>query len=120
MLITTSQMNDWYFFLERDELQKLKKETLEGMRIHKGEIIGKLELNVDIAFCREKKGRTVFDYSEPVKVTLRDDDYQRIVERGTIELHEGFRHLNFLDINRLSVQHQFLYGELQAVIEREK
>jgi hypothetical protein len=99
--------SDVYIFFENDEIERLEKERIRGtyfnLRAHK--VAGLLEASVNdkisdkiVAIGKKNNKGLVIKLNLQMKTT----EYQRLKERRTAGLHEGFRHIELLDSNCLN------------------
>jgi hypothetical protein len=104
MIGYTANGNDIYIFLEGQDATLLQNSKLTGEYVDskKMQIAGSLEL-----FLEELPGDLISvlpenDADGDIKnmiVKVKPYAYHRLKEKGSYELHEGFRHISLLDTN---------------------
>ena len=119
MLGYTHDNNDIFVFFENDELSRLREEKIQGNHIHAShpDVIGDLETVVDEELCKKKMElivTTIQKYQNgaisSMIVSIMQRVYDDLIKRGKYQLHEGYRHINFLDADRLNFSDKFLYN----------
>lgn len=114
MLGYTHKNNDLFVFFENDELSRLNKEIIRGFHINATEEISKLEAAVDNELCKMELIATTTQ-KETISISIMRRVYDSLIERGKYELHEGYRHINLQDANRLDFSQEMLYEELKTL-----
>lgn len=111
--------NDIFLFFENDELLRLRGEKIKGSYVQViPEERGELEIVID-----EETGKRKMELigvtktcSPPIyliHIRLMQRVYEQLQERGHYELHEGFRHINIREVNRLDFENQRFYESLK-------
>ncbi len=98
--------NDVYVFFEKGEVKTLETKTLQGVYINqeRGEENGVLECRVSDSLPLGSQAEA--DLTRPegtlrMDVELLRSVYERLVERHSVELHQGFRHIHLADMEYL-------------------
>jgi hypothetical protein len=127
MLGYTQENNDIFVFFESGELLRLGEGKIQGnyININHPEQIGLLEAVVDEDFCRKRMElvtttaeRNPNGFVLSMVVSMMQGVYEAVVERGRYEFHEGFRHINLLDANRLDFFDASNYEQLKIYLAR--
>ena len=118
MLGYTQPNNDVYVFFENDEIERASKEKIQGSYFNLRDlpIIGLLEVFIDDSIKDSIETETEKDERGLVKkitLKIRTREHQKIMSRGTCELHQGFRHICLRDANRLSFPDELNYRQLK-------
>ena len=118
MLGYTQENNDVCIFYEKDEVNRLPHEKISGIYFNLRDlsIIGCLESCVDEGINDLIKTETEKDEKGFVKhmnVKINPREYEKLVEKGECELHQGFRHVFLGDVNRLDFVGKLRYMQLK-------
>jgi hypothetical protein len=116
------QSNDLHIYFEPEELQQLQSGTVQGTHINHDnpEILGTLEAVVVDGFRMDQV--QTHSVREAQRVTemyleIRRGVYNRLRTRGRTELHEGWRHINLIDISKLDEMGQVQYVTLREYVQ---
>lgn len=120
--------NDVYVFFENGDIGQLQQEKIDGAFINfRNPLkVGSLEAELEELKQDRVKVKVVRDEVDDVRhmsVQIREEAYQRLIEKGSLELHEMPGHIVLLDANNLDFQYQFNYNQLKLfrdLREREK
>ena len=123
MLGYTQPNNDVYIFFENDEIERLKREKIQGtyFNLKDPSVTGVLEVSINDAIGDRME--TLGDKNDDGFMTwlclqMKTREYELFIERGSRELHEGFRHIclkdaNNLDVSNLGVSDKINYRQLK-------
>jgi hypothetical protein len=112
--------SDVYVYYEADEVERQASGTIQGVyfNLNALEIIGLLETSIDDKISDEivtsiKRNETSLVMSLHLQMKLRK--YLELKEKGTAGVHEGYRHIELLDANRLSVSDKSNYDQMKRL-----
>ncbi len=106
MLGYVAPNNDVFIFFENNEIGLLAEEKINGFFINfrNPDLIVPLEVMVDNEIndriktdCKRDDDGNFLQYS----LRVRQRDYNQFKERRVYGLHEGYRHVNLIDINKM-------------------
>lgn len=121
--------NDVFIFFEDEEISQMRERSIHGEHITANypEMLGALEASLNDTICRAKMEpiateiqRVDGGHITSIQVFIKKDVYVRLIERGTYELHQGYRHISLLDTQRLDFNDQLLYEQLKDAVENNK
>jgi len=121
MLGYTQPNNDIYVFFEEDEIERLETEKIKGTYFNLADTskTGLLEASVDDSIndmIKVSAGKDDNGFMEYLLLEIRSREYQRLKERRSFELHEGFRHICLIDASHpetLTPFNQLNYSQLR-------
>lgn len=111
--------NDVYIFFENDEIEELERGKIRGTYFNLRDIskTGSLEVSIDDKISEKidifvKKDADGFITLFHLMIKTRE--YSRLKERRTAGSHQGYRHIELLDSNRLNSTDQPNYRQLKC------
>lgn len=117
MLGYVAPNNDVFIFFENNEIELLAKEKIKGsfVNFENPDLIVPLEVMVDNETndriktdCEKDKEGNFLWYS----LKMRQRDYNQFEERRVYGLHEGSRHVNLIDVNKMDFSDGFNFRQL--------
>ena len=106
MLGYTQPNSDLYVFFEQDEIQRLQSERIQGTYFNLKDTTKTALLEASInneIDDRIKTSATVDDsgLKSWFHLEFRLREYAQLVETGSLQIHEGFRHICVFDASRI-------------------
>ncbi len=119
MLGYTLSNNDVYIFFEDDEIGRLPGGVVgKYFNLICPHVVGALKASVDDSIPDLITTPTTKDaqgFVTEMSLLMRKNVYEKLVSRGTAGTHEGFRHIELLDANRLSFHDKMNYQQVKAL-----
>ncbi len=117
MLGYTAQDSNVFVFFENDEIERLGKEKIHGLYFNSGypQFIGQLEVAIDDMIYDRIKTSGIKNEDEDFTLyclLMKRREYEIFNEKRAYGLHEGFRHVNFIDVNNMDFGDKFNYRKL--------
>ena len=109
--------NDLFFFFEDAEINLLARNKIEGyfVNIKNPEKIVPLEILINNKISERVKTNGEKDSENNFirySLMMRQKDYEKFNECRKYGLHEGFRHVNLIDIKNMEFSDELNYNQL--------
>lgn len=121
MLGETRQNNDVYIFFENGEIERLRREKIQGIYFNFKDSSKTCSLEASVDDEMRDRIKTSGEKDEEgfftrFHIKLNRREYETLVERRTGGMHEGFRHIELLDasnVENLDFGDKFSYRQLK-------
>ena len=136
MIATTYSNNDIWTFFEKDELERIKTNIITGWYVNKTGSVGIATARIGAEHDKPRVyGERIWAIHQQGAdesfiglelLLLKNDCLSHLYEKGAIGEHQGFRHINVIDVHKIpqlrdyfSVQntYDYLRGKVDTYLE---